>query len=104
MTEHHDVQPSGFKLSNDYQMVAQLTCKKVMALIREGWNVPLAIDVTNADNEPVLGLEYDGHCCNTAGDRDTLLPDLKFPITVSITDSRGQSLLLEISEEDLLVN
>jgi len=91
------------QMSDDYEQLARVTCRKLAALLRDGWTPPFAVDATDADDEHVFGLEYDGHRYVTADDMSRLLPDLKFPITVSISDRSGQFLLVEISE-DLTVN
>lgn len=89
--------------SDDYEQIARLTCRKVKELMKAGWAPPFTVDATDADDGQVFALEYDGNRYATADDVGRLLPDLKFPLTVSICDHSGRFLLVEISE-DLSVN
>lgn len=89
--------------SADYDQIAHVICRKLAALMNAGWAPPFTVDATDADDEPMFDLEYDGNRYATADDMRRLLPDLKFPVTVSISDRGGRFLLVEI-KEDLMVN
>jgi hypothetical protein len=85
--------------SDDYGAICRVICCKVEGLMKDDWTPPFTVDATDRDEEPVFGLEYDGHHYVTAEDMSRLLPDLRFPLTISISDRSGQFLLVEISED-----
>ena len=86
--------------SDDYQQIAHMTAIKIVGLIREGWLSPLTIHMTGADDEHILSGSCDenGKIQGHDPDAQLLNPNAKFPVTVSISDQNGRTLLLEISE------
>jgi hypothetical protein len=82
-----------------------MTAVKVVALDREEWLFPLTIHMTSADDQQILSGTCDENGKIHGHDADEPVnPNAKFPITVSITDQNGRTLLLEISEKYLTAN
>lgn len=83
--------------SEDWEQIARLICRELAALKKAGWMPPFSVVATNADDEHVFALEYDERFVTT-DDVSRVLPDLKFPIAITITDAAGGHSWVEITE------
>lgn len=87
----------------DYGQVAELICRKLAALKIAGWIPPFSVTATSADDGHIFVIEYDGERYVTTDDVASVLPDVKYPVAVTITDAAGGHCWIEIEPEDLAV-
>jgi hypothetical protein len=67
--------PAAQDHTDDYEEIGRVTCRKIKALMGEGWRAPFTIAVAGADEELLFTAEYDGsgHFTST-GDGEEVLP------------------------------
>jgi hypothetical protein len=90
--------------TEDYEFLGRAICREMQTLMAVGWRSPFVISVTGADDELLFEARYEGsgsgpgHFASTAGDDETLLREVTFPVEVSITDAGGQVTLVTLQQ------
>lgn len=93
-------EPERDRMTDGYEHVGRATCRELRRLMEQGWRAPFALDVTGGDDVRLFTAEYDGnhHFTSADGGGAWLLPEIRFPVTVFVTDAGGQTMMLMVNE------